>query len=480
MPALRVPMISAIVLAAGQATRFGRCKQLMPVGGKALLDRVLDNLRASKIDDVVVVLGAHAEEIRERISFDGARVVMNPDYAQGMSTSIQAGLRALPESAEAAMIVLADQPFVMPRTLDRLADEYRRVRPKVLVPTYDDARGNPVIVSRSLFGEMMNIRGDIGCRAIFGGHEVMTLPVDDRGVTMDIDTMEDLETTPYVVATVVRAERPTSAKAGDKAIIAPDGTLTGWIGGSCAHDIVVRNALEALREGTPRFLSLSSTTPGPRREGATEVPMQCYSGGALDIFIDPQLPRPRIVVVGSEPVARALTRLAAVMQFQVTAVEEARLPSLPEGETSIVIATHGRYDEEAIEQAVKTDASYIALVASRKRAGTMLEILRQRGVDVDRVKAPAGLDIGAKTAEEIALSILAEIVQQRRAAKAYDPPVPSEPQADAEAIDPICGMTVSIEEARHSSEHDGRRFYFCCAHCQRTFEQDPHRYAHVA
>ena len=208
--------------------------------------------------------------------------------------------------------------------------------------------------------------------------------------------------------------------------------------------------------------------------------MQCYSGGALDIFIDPQLPRPRIVVVGSEPVARALTRLAAVMQFQVTAVEEARLPSLPEGETSIVIATHGRYDEEAIEQAVKTDASYIALVASRKRAGTMLEILRQRGVDVDRVKAPAGLDIGAKTAEEIALSILAEIVQQRRAAKAYDPPVPSEPQADAEAIDPICGMTVSIEEARHSSEHDGRRFYFCCAHCQRTFEQDPHRYAHVA
>ena len=116
-------MISAIVLAAGQATRFGRCKQLVPVDGKALLDRVLDNLRASKVDDIVVVLGAHAEEIRGQISFDGVRVVMNPDFADGMSTSIQAGLRALPESAEAAMIVLADQPFVRPRTLDLLIDE---------------------------------------------------------------------------------------------------------------------------------------------------------------------------------------------------------------------------------------------------------------------------------------------------------------------------------------------------------------------
>lgn len=184
-------MISAIVLAAGQATRFGRCKQLVFVDGKALLDRVLDNLRASKIDDIVVVLGAHAEEIRRQISFEGVRVVMNPDFADGMSTSIQAGLRALPESAEAAMIVLADQPFVTPRTLDLLIDEYSRVRPMGLVPTYNNVRGNPAIVSRALFGEMMNLRGDTGARAIFG-HDVMTLPVDDRGVTMDIDTMEDL------------------------------------------------------------------------------------------------------------------------------------------------------------------------------------------------------------------------------------------------------------------------------------------------
>src|SRR5258708_20644943 len=176
-------MISAIVLAAGQATRFGRPKQLVT------LQPVLDNLAQSKIDDVVVVLGAHAEEIREQIQFGKARTVLNPDFANGMSTSIQAGLRAI--DAEAAMIVLADQPFVTPRTFDALIDEYRRVKPSAVVPTFNGFRGNPVIVDRSLFAEMMTIRGDIGCRSIFGDHPVHLLPVDDRGVIQDIDTGED-------------------------------------------------------------------------------------------------------------------------------------------------------------------------------------------------------------------------------------------------------------------------------------------------
>ena len=186
-------MISAIVLAAGQATRFGRCKQLMPIGGRSLLAHVLDNLAQSKIDDVVVVLGAHADEIREQIQFGKARVIMNPDYANGMSTSIQAGLRALPATTEAAMIVLADQPFVTSPTLDALVDEYRRTRASVVIPTYNGFRGNPVIVDRSLFAEMMEIRGDIGCRSIFGDHAGhVKVAVDDRGVVTDIDTPEDL------------------------------------------------------------------------------------------------------------------------------------------------------------------------------------------------------------------------------------------------------------------------------------------------
>jgi len=192
-------MISAIVLAAGQATRFGQCKQVLRLGGKTILDHALDNLRGSKIDDLVIVLGAHADEIREKVRLlerDAERIVTNPDFSSGMSSSIQAGLRALPETAEAAMIVLGDQPFVTPRTIDLLIDEYRRTRASVVVPTYNGFRGNPVIVDRSLFGEMLGIRGDVGCRAIFGDHvqSIAKVPVDDRGVLVDIDTREDFDT----------------------------------------------------------------------------------------------------------------------------------------------------------------------------------------------------------------------------------------------------------------------------------------------
>jgi molybdenum cofactor cytidylyltransferase len=192
-------MISAIVLAAGQATRFGQCKQVLRLGGKTILDHALDNLRGSKVDAIVIVLGAHAEEIREKVRLlesDVERVVTNSDFASGMSTSIQAGLRALPESAEAAMIVLGDQPFVTPRTIDLLIDVYRRTQGSVIVPTYNGVRGNPVMIDRSLFGEMLGIRGDVGCRAIFGelADSIVKVPVDDRGVLIDIDTREDLDT----------------------------------------------------------------------------------------------------------------------------------------------------------------------------------------------------------------------------------------------------------------------------------------------
>jgi molybdenum cofactor cytidylyltransferase len=165
----------------------------MRLGEKALLQHVLDNLAHSKIDDVVVVLGARADEIREQIQFGNARPIMNPGYANGMSTSIQAGLGAI--DSDAAMIVLADQPLVTSRTFDALVDEYRRTRPNVLIPTFNGFRGNPVIVDRSLFAEMMGIRGDIGCRAIFGDHarSIVKVPVDDPGVVTDIDTMEDYE-----------------------------------------------------------------------------------------------------------------------------------------------------------------------------------------------------------------------------------------------------------------------------------------------
>jgi xanthine dehydrogenase accessory factor len=497
--------VTAIVLAAGEATRFGECKQLVRLGSRTLLEHALENLRASKIDDVVVVLGANAEEIKAKTRFDRERVILNPDYAQGMSTSIQAGLRAI--AADAVLIVLADQPFVRPDTVDLLVDEYFRTRASVVIPTFNGFRGNPVVIDKSLFPEMMNLRGDTGCRAIFGDHpdSIVKVPVDDAGVIADIDTQDQLQSIqnpkpkiqnradlletivdlrrrrqPFAIATVVRAERPTSSKPGDKAIIAPDGTLTGWIGGSCAHDIVVRNSLEALQEGEPRFLTLSSRAEA-KRFGVIDVPMQCYSGGVLDVFIEPQVPRPHMVVVGYETIARALVRISKTLQFDVTVVDplatKAAVPEadevinelvIPPTATCVVVATHGRYDEDAIERAARTGASYIALVASPKRAAVILQSVRERGVDVTKVKSPAGLDIGAEGAEEIALSIVAEIVQRKAKPRV-------EVAAPAEAIDPICNMSVTIEGALYRSEYEGQTYYFCCAHCQETFEK-----AHVA
>jgi molybdenum cofactor cytidylyltransferase len=191
-------MISAIVLAAGESTRFGECKQLARIGDKALLEHTLQHLRASRIDEIAVILGAHAEAIKTHVRFDRERVIVNPHYAEGISTSIQAGLRAI--NGKAALVVLGDQPFVRPETLDLLIAEYERSRSKIVIPTYDGVRGNPVLVDRSLFAEMMNLRGDVGFRVIFSDHAdaILKVPVDDRGVVTDIDTPADLSTAPRV------------------------------------------------------------------------------------------------------------------------------------------------------------------------------------------------------------------------------------------------------------------------------------------
>jgi xanthine dehydrogenase accessory factor len=288
---------------------------------------------------------------------------------------------------------------------------------------------------------------------------------------------------PFVLATVVRCEAPTSAKPGAKALVRADGRVEGWVGGACAEPVVVREALNALRDGRPRLVGLygeGGREPG-RTEGILDYAMTCHSGGTLEIYVEPYLPAPLLVLVGHGPVVEVLATLAGAAGYSVVPradVGEAALADLALGRrASVVIATHADADEDALAHVLSTEAGYVSLVASRRRAAAIVERLRERGVPPDRLgrfKAPAGLDLGAITPAEIAVSILAEIVQHHRADKGADVTPALAPPT--EAVDPICGMTVTIATARYRSDAAGRTTYFCCLGCKETFERDPGRY----
>lgn len=181
--------VSAVVLAAGMATRMGAVKQLLPLHGKSLLEHVLDTLRASDVREIVLVLGFAAEEIRARVPLVSARVVMNHAYREGMASSLRTGIAAVDPESEAVLIVLADQPFVRTETINRLIAE----RCAIAIPTYNGTRGNPVRIARALFPEVLQLSGDSGCRALFSAHadEIVKVPVDDPGILIDFDTRDD-------------------------------------------------------------------------------------------------------------------------------------------------------------------------------------------------------------------------------------------------------------------------------------------------
>lgn len=313
---------------------------------------------------------------------------------------------------------------------------------------------------------------------------------------------------PFATAVVVRVEKPTSGKPGDKAIITADGTMYGWIGGSCAQPTVIREALTALRTDEGRFVRLSPD-PGkqPPREGLLDVPMTCFSGGTLEIYVEPHQPRPHLMIVGSLPAARALAELGKAMNYYTIVVDPdhqgplpphadelltdlAAMPGRVTPLTSIIIASHGQYDEPALEQALQTNAAYIGLVASRKRAASVREYLAGQGLTDEQLqhfKAPAGLDIQARRGDEIALSIMAEIVQRRRSmAELTVQPAPRAPvipiiplqaaPAPDSVIDLVCGMSVPIAGARFTHDYEGTTYSFCCPGCKTTFRKTPEHY----
>jgi xanthine dehydrogenase accessory factor len=318
--------------------------------------------------------------------------------------------------------------------------------------------------------------------------------------------------TPFVMATVVASYPPQSVRPGAKAIVHADGTIDGWVGGGCVRPVVLQESADALADGRPRLVRMNV---GPNAAGETdpmrhgdvrEYPMTCQGEGGIEIYLEPVLAAPRLVLLGHTPVVQSLARLGAELGFEIV-VGSAAVPAdlVPTGvrvsadmgealvgadaTTWVVVGTMGAGDEEALAAAAASDAAYVGLVASRKKARQLIEYVRETGVPAERlarVKYPAGLDLGGMSAAEIALSVLAEIVQ-RRYGKA-SPVVQSESPTQSAAtpvslergsgtrpkrtpfpIDPTCGLPVDPATAKHTIVEADRTLYFCCSHCKAKY-----------
>jgi xanthine dehydrogenase accessory factor len=273
-----------------------------------------------------------------------------------------------------------------------------------------------------------------------------------------VEVMERLraERAPFVIATVVRAARPTSVRPGDSALVLADGSVEGFVGGVCAAASVRLHAARALETGEAVLLRLVPGA-GPEeavQDGVVVAHNPCLSGGSLEIFLEPQLAAPRIVVAGDTPIARALEKVARAAGYDVL-----RGSAVSAQDAALVVASHGSDEEPALVRALEAGVAYVGLVASRQRGAAVRESLAVDDALRAVIHTPAGLDIGARTPEDVAISILAEIVAERRAAA---------PQP-VSASDPVCGMSVPADDSSVHLDREGERLYFCCEGCRTTY-----------
>jgi xanthine dehydrogenase accessory factor len=316
---------------------------------------------------------------------------------------------------------------------------------------------------------------------------------------------------PFALATVVWRQSPSSSQPGARAIITAGGELHGWIGGACAEPVVIREAQHVMAEGTARLLLLGTPEQfgAAVPDGMTVIPISCQSEGALEVYIEPVLPVPHLVIVGDSPMTRTLTSLAGALGWRTDLIRGPDFtPEAADGRSMIVVATQGHDDEDVLERAVAARPAYLGLVGSRRRGATVLGYLADRGVpqdQLDRVRVPAGLDLGRTTHQEIAVAILAELVQLRasgalasgalasgalasgalagthgrgtatESARQAGPEGARPAGRAALVIDPVCEMTVSADSSR-PLRYEGTDYYFCCAGCRQAFEQDPGAY----
>lgn len=305
---------------------------------------------------------------------------------------------------------------------------------------------------------------------------------------------------PFATAMVVRREKPSSGKAGDKAIINQYGELFGWIGGGCTKSIILSEAEKAMRDGKPRFIRVSPGAEQEELEGVVSYTMTCHSGGTVDVFIEPVLPKPHIVIMGKSAIARALAKVSKALDYRVSAQAPGALPDTFEKvdelhthfdlstirfspQTFIIVATQGEQDEQALSQALSVDRPYVAFIASRKKRDVLFDYLLSTGVPEERVQAvhaPAGIDIQAKRPEEVAISILAEIIQNLRTSEtefvSFDQHRTEESERPPMYINPVCNIPVDPLTAKHVIEYKGESVYFCCDGCKASFEKEPEKY----
>jgi xanthine dehydrogenase accessory factor len=275
---------------------------------------------------------------------------------------------------------------------------------------------------------------------------------------------------PFVRATVVRAQEPTSAHPGDRAIILADGSMEGFIGGQCAAGSVRSAALGALASGESLLLRVlpEGEREFPESPGATVVVNPCLSGGALEIYLEPLLPSPLLHLVGTSPTAEAVAALAPGVGFRV---ERAGASSVPVGATVVIVSTHGGDEAGAVRAALGAGVGFIGVVCSRTRGAALLDELALTADQAARVHVHVGLDIGARTASEVALSIVAAMVRELRVRGLAVPSVATSERPET-AIDPVCGMTVTIGPDTPHAVVDGIEYWFCMPGCRDRFLAD--------
>ncbi|HUV48486.1 MAG TPA: XdhC family protein [Actinomycetes bacterium] len=280
----------------------------------------------------------------------------------------------------------------------------------------------------------------------------------------------------FVHAMVVLAEKPTSAKPGDEALVLPDGSIEGFVGGQCAESTVSSQGLSLLASGDSMLLRIAPNAEG-EQPGKTVVHNPCLSGGTLEIFMEPILPAPLVAVLGDSPTARALVALAASLGFETKALDVGALESAD----ALVVATHGKGEEEALVASVRAEVPYVGLIASPKRGAAVVGSLDLSDEERARIHTPAGLDIGARTPAEIALSVFAQVIaerpQERQAPRSVTSATASNTVGEVSTgVDPVCGMTVTVDDDALYADVGGDRIYFCCPACRRAYLKEPERY----